>query len=250
MAGVVGVIPARFASTRFPGKPLVDLGGKPMIQRVWERARMAKSLDEVLVATDDRRIASVARAFGAEAVMTPASCASGTDRIARAVFRRGRRAPDLVVNIQGDEPFLDPGAVDRLVGLLRKDARAAMATLAHPFGGAREWSNPNAVKVLVDAGGRALVFSRAGLPYPRGAQDSWRNPRVGRHIGLYAYRTWFLRRFTALRPGLLEKAESLEQLRALENGYGILVGWTGGSTPAVDTPGDAARARRLLGKSS
>lgn len=241
---ILGVIPARFASTRFPGKPLVDLGGKPMIQRVWERALLARSLDKVLVATDDRRIAAVARAFGAEAVMTPASCPTGTDRIARAL--RGRPLPDVVVNLQGDEPFLRPSQVDQLVSLLKRDPGAAMATLAHPFRGRGEWQNPNAVKVVVDARGRALYFSRSGLPFPRGLSKPWESPSVGKHIGLYAYRGWFLRRFTAMKPTPLEKAESLEQLRALESGFAIQVGFTRAATLSVDTPQDAGRARQLL----
>jgi 3-deoxy-manno-octulosonate cytidylyltransferase (CMP-KDO synthetase) len=235
----LGIIPARFASTRFPGKPLVDLCGKPMIQRVWERAAKARSLDALLVATDDRRIFAAVQAFGGEAVMTPASCASGTDRIALAA--RGRGA-SIAVNIQGDEPLLDPACIDQAVGLLKQDKQASMATLCHPLAPA-ERGNPNAVKVVLDQAGRALYFSRSPIPFRRDPQAA---VREGKHIGLYAYRSTFLQTFARLAPTPLEKAEGLEQLRALENGYKIAVGWTGRPTQAVDSPSDALRVRKLI----
>lgn len=235
----VGVIPARYASTRFPGKPLVDLCGKPMIQRVWEQARKARSLSEVLIATDDKRIALAVRAFGGKAVMTPASCATGTDRIACAV--RGMKA-GLVVNIQGDEPLLDPSCIDQLVALLKRHPAAGMATLCHEIKDPKELGNPNSVKVVMDGKGKALYFSRAPIPFPRQIEGF----RPAKHIGLYAYRLPFLRRFVRLKPSPLEKLENLEQLRALENGYAIQVGWSKKPSQAVDTPADAARVRKIL----
>jgi 3-deoxy-manno-octulosonate cytidylyltransferase (CMP-KDO synthetase) len=244
----LGVIPARFGSSRFPGKPLVDLCGKPMLQWVWEQAMKAKSLDAVLIATDDARIARVAKAFGAEAVMTPVSCPTGTDRIALAA--RGRGA-GIVVNIQGDEPLLPPALIDTLVALLKKDKAASMATLAHPITDAAEFANPNAVKVVLGVDGRALYFSRAAMPFARNAPNGrgaeGPNGRLGlKHIGLYAYRASFLQAFTRLKPTPLEQLEALEQLRALEHGHAIQVGIVGRPTQAVDTPQDAAKVRKLL----
>jgi 3-deoxy-manno-octulosonate cytidylyltransferase (CMP-KDO synthetase) len=214
---VLGIIPARFASSRFPGKPLIDLCGKPMIQRVYEQALKAASLDEVWVATDDTRIAQVVRAFGGQAVMTPKSCPTGTDRLAM---------------------------IDTLVALLLKDKAAAMATLAHPIKDKAEFANPNAVKVVLAANGRALYFSRASIPYPRAKSAGIAG--AYKHIGLYAYRAEFLKRFTKLKPTPLERTESLEQLRALEHGFAIQVGLVAKTTQAVDTPQDAARVRGLL----
>jgi 3-deoxy-manno-octulosonate cytidylyltransferase (CMP-KDO synthetase) len=247
---IIGIIPARFQSSRFPGKPLVDLAGKPMIQWVWEQAKKARSLDAVLVATDDARIAKVVRSFGGEAVMTPVSCATGTDRIALAARKYN---PGIVVNIQGDEPLLPPSLIDQLVTLLLKNPSAAMATLCHPFMDQAEWRNPNVVKIAMDLKGQALYFSRSPIPFPRnvnlgahGHAPLRGNSNFAKHIGLYAYRAWFLREFTRLKPTPLEKLECLEQLRALENGYAIQVGWTKHTTIAVDTPRDAAAARKIL----
>jgi 3-deoxy-manno-octulosonate cytidylyltransferase (CMP-KDO synthetase) len=239
----LGIIPARFASSRFPGKPLIDLCGKPMIQRVYEQALKAECLDEVWVATDDARIAQVVRAFGGRAVMTPESCPTGTDRLAIAARGKAKKG-DIVVNIQGDEPLLPPAMIDSLVALLIKDKTAAMATLAHPITDKAELANPNAVKVVVAEGGRALYFSRAGIPYPRAKGAGMAGAH--KHIGLYAYRAEFLARFTRLKPTPLERAESLEQLRALEHGFAIQVGLVTKSTQAVDTPADAAKVRALL----
>jgi 3-deoxy-manno-octulosonate cytidylyltransferase (CMP-KDO synthetase) len=239
----LGIIPARFASSRFPGKPLIDLCGKPMIQRVYEQALKAESLDEVWVATDDARIAQVVRAFGGRAVMTPQSCPTGTDRLAIAAKGKAGKG-DIVVNIQGDEPLLPPGLIDSLVALLQKDKAAAMATLAHPIRDKAEFADPNAVKVVLAADGRALYFSRASIPHPRAKPGSIAG--AYKHIGLYAYRAEFLAKFTRLKPTPLERAESLEQLRALEHGYAIQVGLVQKSTQAVDTPRDAAKVRALL----
>jgi 3-deoxy-manno-octulosonate cytidylyltransferase (CMP-KDO synthetase) len=240
---VLGIIPARFASSRFPGKPLIDLCGKPMIQRVYEQALKAASLDEVWVATDDTRIAQVVRAFGGQAVMTPKSCPTGTDRLAIAAKGKAGKG-DIVVNIQGDEPLLPPAMIDTLVALLLKDKAAAMATLAHPIKDKAEFANPNAVKVVLAANGRALYFSRASIPYPRAKSAGIAG--AYKHIGLYAYRAEFLKRFTKLKPTPLERTESLEQLRALEHGFAIQVGLVAKTTQAVDTPQDAARVRGLL----
>jgi 3-deoxy-manno-octulosonate cytidylyltransferase (CMP-KDO synthetase) len=242
-------IPARFASSRFPGKPLIDLKGKPMIQRVWERASRSKTVDAVYVATDDARIAAVVRSFGGEAVMTPASCASGTDRIAAAVRKLGP-LPDtaVVVNVQGDEPLLPPAMVDQVIGALSKTG-APMATLARALAPG-EYANPNAVKVLWDARGLALYFSRAAIPFHRDAPGTQPKAapglRVGLHVGLYAYRWGFLKLLAAARPCALETAERLEQLRALDLGERIAVGFTRLHSAAIDTPEDARRVRLLL----
>jgi 3-deoxy-manno-octulosonate cytidylyltransferase (CMP-KDO synthetase) len=238
---VLAVIPARYASSRFPGKPLADLGGKPMIQRVWERASQAKSLDGLLVATDDRRIKRVVDSFGGLAVMTPKSCPSGTDRIAAALKQFSGR-PQIVLNIQGDEPLIAPAMIDQLAGLLQKSS-APMGTLARPLEKG-DYANPNCVKAVFDKNGRALYFSRAAIPYDRDRVGKLES--VGLHIGLYAYRTDFLFKLAKLKPTPLEKLEKLEQLRVLEHGYEIQVGWTRLKSLAVDTPADAKKIRRLL----
>ena len=253
MPPVLAFIPARFASSRFPGKPLIDLKGKPMIQRVWERARQARGVDAVYVATDDARIATVVRSFGGEAILTPKSCPSGTDRIAAALKKLGRVPGDaIVVNMQGDEPLLPPAMVAQLVSVLKKSG-APMATLARPLAPG-DYTNPNAVKVLWDARGLALYFSRAAIPYhrdrpgqdPSGKVPSGDSLRLGLHVGLYAYRCAFLKRLAAVRPCALEKAEKLEQLRVLDLGERVAVGFTRLHSAAVDTPDDARRVRALL----
>jgi 3-deoxy-manno-octulosonate cytidylyltransferase (CMP-KDO synthetase) len=248
-------IPARFASARFPGKPLIDLKGKPMIQRVWEQARKAKGVDSVTVATDDARIAQVVRSFGGEAVLTPASCPSGTDRIAVALRKLGR-VPDgaVIVNVQGDEPLLPPAMVEQVVAVLKRTG-APMATLARALG-PRDYADPNAVKVLWDARGLALYFSRSAIPFNRdrpgtmpvraGAAPGRTGLRLGLHVGLYAYRCGFLKRLAGARPSALELAEKLEQLRVLDMGESIAVGFTRGTSLAIDTPRDARAVRRLL----
>lgn len=247
MTPVLAFIPARFGSSRFPGKPLIDLKGKPMVQRVWEQAGKAKGLSAVYVATDDARIAAVVRSFGGLALMTPKSCPSGTDRIAAALRALGR-VPDeaVVVNVQGDEPLLPPAMIDTVLAVLKKTG-APMATLARPLE-ARDYANPNAVKVLWDAKGLALYFSRCAIPFNRdrpGRPPSGL-PRLGLHVGLYAYRCGFLRRLAASRPSALERAEKLEQLRVLDMGERIAVGFTRLNSVAIDTPQDAKRVRSLL----
>jgi 3-deoxy-manno-octulosonate cytidylyltransferase (CMP-KDO synthetase) len=239
-------IPARFASTRFPGKPLIDLKGKPMIQRVWEQACKAKGLAGVYVATDDKRIATAVRSFGGEAVMTPVSCPSGTDRLAAALKKlRGVKADDIIVNVQGDEPLLPPAMIGQVVAAL-KQTGAPMATLARPLSQA-EYLNPNNVKILWDAKGTALYFSRAPIAFHRDKPGKLpAGLRLGLHVGLYAYRAAFLQKLAKLRPSRLELTEKLEQLRVLDLGERIAVGFTKAQSHAIDTPQDAAKVRRLL----
>lgn len=238
--GIVAVIPARHASTRLPGKPLLRETGKYLIQHVYEQARKCARLDRVIVATDDERILEAVKSFGGEAVMTSPHHPSGTDRIAEAV----RDIPCAkVVNIQGDEPEIEPALIDTLVGLLDV---SEMATLATPFGKPDEAMLPNRVKVVIDRHHNALYFSRSPIPYA----GFGGGPPPLLHLGLYAYSRAFLMRYVALDRTPLEQAEKLEQLRALEHGYKIKVGivrWT--STGGVDTPEDyAAFVQRVKGK--
>jgi 3-deoxy-manno-octulosonate cytidylyltransferase (CMP-KDO synthetase) len=246
MPKVFALIPARYASTRFPGKPLIDLKGKPMIQRVWEQACKARGVSAVYVATDDARIAAVLRSFGGEAIMTPKACPTGTDRLAAALKKlKGVRADDIVVNVQGDEPLLPPAMVEQVVAML-KQTGAPMATLARPLG-ARDYSDPNKVKVLWDAKGLALYFSRAAIAFNRDKPGKLpKGLRLGLHVGLYAYRVGFLKRLAQTRPSALELTEKLEQLRVLDLGERIAVGFTKAVSHAIDTPADASRVRRLL----
>lgn len=237
---VVAVIPARWASTRFPGKPLADLAGEPMIAHVVRRAAEASTVGHVIVATDDERIAQAAERAGAEPVMT-GYCASGTDRVAAAVAGRGKW--ELVVNIQGDEPLLSGRNVDVLVEGLLADGGAPMSTLCRPLEAERS-EDPNAVKVVRDARGRALYFSRSPIPYPRDAEAAARLWRL--HLGIYGFRREALERFVALPPSELELAEGLEQLRALENGIPILVLDAPHPAFGVDTPEDLRRAEEII----
>jgi 3-deoxy-manno-octulosonate cytidylyltransferase (CMP-KDO synthetase) len=225
---VLAVIPARFAATRFPGKPLAVLWGKPMLQHVWERARAARGLDELLIATDDERIAAAARGFGAAVELTTSDCASGTDRVAEVARRRPEAG--LVLNLQGDEPELETEAVSRLVEAMRGDASLRMGTIAHHEPDAALLARPEVVKVVVDAAGFALYFSRADL-----AEGSLGGP-VLRHAGVYAFRRDLLLEFASWPPGGLEQAERLEQLRALERGVRIKVVLGERPFAGVDTP--------------
>jgi 3-deoxy-manno-octulosonate cytidylyltransferase (CMP-KDO synthetase) len=236
---IVGIIPARYQSSRFPGKPLADIHGKPMIQRVFERTSRARRLHRVLVATDDPRILEAVEAFGGEAVMTGARHSSGTDRLAEAGRLIGLSPDDIVVNVQGDEPLIEPVMIDRLVEALQESPRSPMATLAFPGGGVQDkmdYLNPNVVKVVVDDAGRALYFSRSPIPHGRDAAEE--EITFLRHLGFYAYHFSFLRIFTELPPGKLELLEKLEQLRALEHGYSIQVALSPVRTGGVDTPQD------------
>jgi 3-deoxy-manno-octulosonate cytidylyltransferase (CMP-KDO synthetase) len=234
------VIPARYASSRFPGKPLVMIAGQSLIERVYRRAIESREAFAVYVATDDDRIAAHARAFGANVVET-GEAASGTDRIAQAIDsieRREGHSFDAVINIQGDEPLIDVSSVDRMIRSLEEPG-VAMVTLACPITSAEEFSSPDVVKVVTDRAGDALYFSRA--PIPHGGND-----KSLRHVGIYGYRTEVLRAFAALPPSALERAERLEQLRALENGFKIRVLETAAPHLGVDRPEDVARIESEL----
>ncbi len=252
------VIPARYASTRLPGKPLLDIGGKPMIQRVVERA-CASGAGEVLVATDDARIAAAVRdprrPDRSIAVMTDPRLPSGTDRVAAVAAARGWRDDTVVVNVQGDEPFLPSALIDQVAGLLGTDASAGIATLATPIESLDDFLDPNVVKVVAAADGTALYFSRAPIPWTRdGASAGLASQRESgdamRHVGMYAYRVGALRTITQLPPSSLEQREKLEQLRALQNGIRVVVGTcVEPPGPGVDTEADLVRARaRAMGQ--
>jgi 3-deoxy-manno-octulosonate cytidylyltransferase (CMP-KDO synthetase) len=237
------VIPARYASTRFPGKPLTDLAGKPMVIHVCERAAASGALS-VAVATDDERIRQAVEAHGHRALMTRADHPSGTDRIAEAAAALGLDDADIVVNVQGDEPLIAPPLIASVAAALAGDAAASMATACHPIDDEAAITNPNVVKVVLDAAGHALYFSRSRIPYPREPGGVWY-----RHAGIYAYRSGFLRRFARLEPAPLERAESLEQLRALWHGFRIAVVVCAEEIPpGVDTPQDLDAVRRMLRK--
>jgi len=236
---VIAVIPARFASVRFPGKPLAPLAGRPMVVHVLEAVRAAKRVDRVLVATDDARIAECVRAAGGEAVLTSPDAASGTDRIAEVA----RRIPaDVYLNVQGDEPLMPGANIDLAVAALLDGPDRELATLAFPIAAA-DVGDPNSVKVAVARDGRALYFSRSPIPYYRQGPPAYR-----KHLGIYAYRAKTLAAVAALPPSPLERAESLEQLRWLEAGYTIWVGEAAGDSIGVDTPADMAEAERRLAK--
>ncbi len=239
---VLAVLPARWGSTRFPGKPLHLIAGKPLIQHVWERCKGCTRLDEILVATDDERILQAVENFGGRAVMTSPDHSTGTDRIAEAA----RAVPQAthIINIQGDEPLIDPALIDELAAAMTADPLLDMATAANPLDPADPAVNdPNVVKVVIALDGRALYFSRSPLPFYRNAVAGL---PVLRHKGIYAYRRDFLETFVTWPPTPLETAESLEQLRALENGASILVIETRDASPGVDTPEQALEIERLL----
>ncbi len=248
----VVVIPARHASTRLPGKPLQDIAGKPMIQHVWEQARRS-SASRVVVATDDARIVEACQAFGAEVLLTAASHNSGTDRLAEVAGQLGLPGDAIVVNVQGDEPLIPPAIIDQVAANLAANPQAGIATLAEPIEDATQLFNPNVVKVVSDASGLALTFSRAPLPWARDAFAAGRDSLPAgvpfrRHIGIYAYRAGFLHDFVAWGPCWLEDSECLEQLRALWHGVRIHVADALEAPPAgVDTPEDLQRVRQLLG---
>jgi len=238
----VAVIPARWASTRFPGKPLAELAGEPMIAHVVRRASEATTVEHVIVATDDERIARAAEKAGAEAVLT-GECPSGTDRVAAAVA--GRDEWDVIVNVQGDEPLLSGENIDVLVRGLLADPDAPMATLCRPLEPERA-DDPNAVKVVRDAKNRALYFSRSAIPFPREAATAASLWRL--HLGIYCFRREGLTHFVSLAPSPLERAEGLEQLRALENGIPILVLDAPHPADGVDTPEDLLRVEKIMHK--
>jgi 3-deoxy-manno-octulosonate cytidylyltransferase (CMP-KDO synthetase) len=235
----LAVIPARYASTRLPGKPLVEIAGKTMTEHVYGRAQQAASVDEVLVATDHEGIFRVVQAFGGDVVMTSANHQSGTDRIAEAVRDRD---VDIVVNVQGDEPLLDPREIDLVVEPLRADSSLMMSTLATAIQDPRDVQDPGVVKVVVDRRSRALYFSRLPIPFYRSGNDG---PHF-KHVGLYAYRKSFLLEYAKLEPTPLERAEALEQMRVLENGHAIYVAFSDHDAVSVDTPEDLERVRALM----
>jgi len=240
---IVAIIPARYGSKRFPGKPLAEIAGKPMIQRVVEQARKSSKLSGVYVATDDKRIKECVEAFGGRAIMTSSEHASGTDRVHEAATTIGLRSEDIVINIQGDQPLFPPSLVDKLVRPLEEDPDLSMATLYFSVRGKQEGSNPNHVKVVMDNRGFALYFSRAPIPYFR---EAGANPCYAKHLGIYAYRMKFLSRFTQLPVGLLEEIEKLEQLRALENGFRIKMVESPIDSVEVDIEADIAEVEDLL----
>ena len=245
------LIPARYASTRLPGKALADIAGQPMVVRVARRARESGAR-RVVIATDDMRIADAAAAHAVEAVMTRGDHPTGTDRLSEAVALLGLPDDEIVVNVQGDEPLLDPALMRRMAEVLAEHSDASIATACHPISDSREAFNPNVVKVALDARGYALYFSRATIPWARDAFAADRSLLpdglpLYRHYGLYAYRVAFLRAFPEMAPAPIERFEALEQLRALWHGHRIVVEVTGGSpAPGVDTPQDLARVRDWL----
>jgi 3-deoxy-manno-octulosonate cytidylyltransferase (CMP-KDO synthetase) len=240
---VLAVIPARFASTRLPGKPLVPLGGKPMIERVWDRVRQAASVSGVLVATDDERIRGAVEAFGGQAVMTRPDHRTGTERIAEVAA--ARKDVDIFVNVQGDEPLIDPAAIDQAVAAIQDDPEVNVSTLAVPITNPADIMDPNVVKVVLDFDGNALYFSRAPIPWVRDRSGPV-HARHLKHLGLYAFRRAALLEFATFPQGDLERIEQLEQLRWLENGYPIRVAETEHDSVSVDVPEDVARVEALL----
>jgi len=241
MSKALGLIPARWASTRFPGKPLRLIAGKPLLQHVWETSRRARKLDNLIIATDDFRIAEAAFAWGAEIAMTSAIHASGTDRIAEVAAKTKQFRH--IVNIQGDEPLIDPRLIDRLVRELQRDSELEMITAAHPFSNPRDAESPHQTKVVVNQRHEALYFSRSVIPFVR---DPECRTRYLRHQGVYGYTRDLLLRFVRWKRSPLECVESLEQLRALENGVRIKVVMTGSGSPGVDRPEDVRMIERLL----
>ena len=247
MSKAVGIIPARWGSTRFPGKPLHPITGKPLLKHVWERCLRAKSLDLVVIATDDMRIASTAFDWGADVALTSPKHRSGTNRVAEVARKTKQFA--YVINVQGDEPLIDPRLIDKVVEKLQSDRKVGIVTAAHPFKDPADAFSPHQVKVVLDLRGNALYFSRAAIPAPR---TDWRSLFL-RHQGIYGFRRETLLQFVKWKPSPLERAESLEQLRALENGVKVHVLVTATGSPGIDTPEDAtaleqklARAKRRL----
>ena len=243
MAEVVGIIPARYDSKRLPGKPLVLIHDRPMIQHVYQRASEATTLQQLVVATDDPRIQKAVTQFGGEVLMTSPEHPSGTDRVAEAARKLILTDDAIVVNIQGDEPLLRAEMIDSLVQNLQENSDFPMTTLAYPDTDKNDRTDPGVVKVVLDAKGRALYFSRSPIPAVR---DRSSPPPYYKHLGFYGYRNGFLQEFTKLSPGVLEKLEKLEQLRALEHGFSISVVITPFDSISVDTPEDLARVRKIM----
>jgi 3-deoxy-manno-octulosonate cytidylyltransferase (CMP-KDO synthetase) len=253
MNKTVGIIPARWDSTRFPGKPLYPIAGKPLLKHVWERSLRAESLDLVIIATDDMRIASAAFDWGAEVALTSAKHRSGTNRVAEVAMKTKQFA--YVINIQGDEPLIDPRLINKLVEKLRSDRKVKIVTAAHPFKNPTDASSPHQVKVVLDLRGNALYFSRAPIPAPRNdgfsavvspRRQRSRRSQFLRHQGIYGFRRETLLQFVVWKPSPLERAESLEQLRALENGVKVHVLITAAGSPGIDTPEDSTALEQKL----
>lgn len=241
---VVAILPARYGSTRFPGKPLVDIAGKPMIQHVYERTAQTRTVDRVIVATDDERIRAAVEAFGGEVQMTREDHPSGTDRLAEVA---GQIEADLIVNVQGDEPLIDPVMIEAAVAPLIDDPAIKMGTLMTRISDPMEYSNPNIVKVVADQNGFALYFSRAAIPHGRDLDLNELPESTFKHIGLYVYRRDFLLQYPTLPETPLEQLEKLEQLRALEHGHRIRIVETDRQSIGVDVPDDVARVLHQLG---
>jgi 3-deoxy-manno-octulosonate cytidylyltransferase (CMP-KDO synthetase) len=241
------IIPARYRSSRLPGKPLLKETGKYLVQHVYERASLARRVQEVIVATDDPRIAAAVEHFGGRVVMTRRDHPTGTDRVAEVA--RGLDA-DLIVNVQGDEPLIDPATLDLLPQILQRESAAPMATLAVPISSSEQWHNPNCVKVVCDERGRALYFSRSPIPFVRDGQPDFaaQPPRFLQHLGLYAYRRDFLLRLSQMPPSPLEELEKLEQLRVLAAGHPIAVGVVHHASIGVDTLEDYRRFVEVVRK--
>jgi 3-deoxy-manno-octulosonate cytidylyltransferase (CMP-KDO synthetase) len=242
MSKAAGIIPARWGSTRFQGKPLYHIAGKPLLRHVWERCRRAKKLDSLIIATDDMRIANAAFSWGAEIALTSPRHQTGTDRIAEVA--RNAKQFTFIINIQGDEPLVDPLLIDKLVGKLECNPGINIVTAAHPFDDPAEASSPHQVKVVVDLAGRALYFSRAAVPFPHDLSRM----KYLRHQGIYGFRREMLLQFVKWNPTPLERAESLEQLRPLENGVSVYVLVTKHGSPGVDTLADAVALERKLAR--
>lgn len=244
---IVGIIPARFASTRLMGKPLADIGGKPMIQHTYNSAKKSKLLDKVIIAVDDEKVLQVVKSFGAEAYMTPKDCASGSDRIAFVA----EKIPDaeIIVNIQGDEPFIKGKMIDQAIEPLWIDNKVSLSTLARRITNVEEMKSPAVVKVVFDYHNYAMYFSRSPIPFVRDARtnlEKVQSADIYKHIGLYVYRRETLLKFTKLKPTDLEQIEKLEQLRFLENGFKMKIVVTEFDSLSVDTPRDLELARRFL----
>ncbi len=240
---VIGIIPARYDSTRLPGKPLVDIGGKPMIQRVWERVKGSRHADKIIIATDDKRILNAVKQFTSDVIMTPKELASGTDRVA---YAANNYTAEIIINIQGDEPFISSEEVDQVAEILINDPEPVMGTLVKKIKTSVELNSPHTAKVVIDKNRYAIYFSRSPIPFNRVSSDSddWLDyGTYYKHIGIYSYRKKYLEKFTTYGPAMLENIEKLEQLRVLENGDRIKTAVTDYESQSVDTEEDLKKAR-------
>lgn len=257
---IIGIIPSRYASSRFPGKPLALIAGKSLIERVWRQAKKSRLLSEVIIATDDKRIQTAAEAFGAKVVMTSKKCKSGTDRLAEAARKAAKNAR-VIINIQGDEPVISPGLIDSVARCFIKDAKLAAVTAAYPVIDKNEFNSPNVVKVVLDSKKNALYFSRYPVPFLRIATEHQRGSAASlechkrrpnlpvlhyKHIGIYGYKRCFLLKFSGWRQSPLERTEQLEQLRLLENGERLKVVISNTDSFGVDVPADIKKIERII----